>query len=222
MAKVDLTTVPDISEDQKTIDLVSMTDYSKIVLSCTKKQKRESEKFSDIAGSYLSSVRNMSSLSDLMNIELIRVFESSGKSEYNIVLKQFQNCVNDITGDTKDKNGNDIKGKRAVKYGYTGQKMAFKGAGGKVVEAVTDPKGQTGYKVQSIQIRAERQVDSQDKTESESGDSFEYLERAMLVAITKIDKGEWSKLDPAMATTLEEMLDACRSTPILDVNKKAA
>jgi len=99
--------------------------------------------------------------------------------------------------------------------------MAFKGAGGKVVESVTDPKGQTGYKVQSIQIRAERQVIAEDQTEVEveASNSFEYLENAMFVAITKINKGEWSQLEPEDVKLLEEMLASC--SPEL-INEKYA
>ncbi|RUM64225.1 MAG: hypothetical protein DSZ04_02960 [Sulfurimonas sp.] len=191
----DNTTTPNVDLPESTLksdeviqsDTKSFTDYARFVLSSEKKTKRESTKFSDMCGSYLSTPTNRELLSDMLDSELQRVFTSSGKTEHKMVEKKFQNCINQITGDTTDKDTGEVK-KTRPEFGYTGEPLAFKGKDGqgtKVDSEILDPKGKVGFKHMSIQER---------KVDEKVFNTLDYLRKALEVCDSKAEKGEGQTL----------------------------
>lgn len=200
----DFTPIADVKEAQTVEDGVYLTTFSRFILSSGKKNKRETQKLSDICGTYLTSSRNLQILSDLLDNELKRVFTSSGKAEHKTVLVRFKNCIDTITGDTVNKKTGEVE-KTRPEYGYFGEPLSFKGVDGhgtKVNADVIDPQGQTGYKPMSIQSR---------DIETKEFDPFKYLSASFEVCLKKLDNESCRDLSKDELITLSELLESCNT-----------
>ena len=216
-----------ISKAQQKRDTKSVTDYADILVAHKTVEKEKADEFRSTIGAYLTAdASQLPILEQLLNDILAKVHCEKGKALHNSVKVSFKNNIDNVTNDDPSRKSG--KSTKADNVGYVGPQMSLvidKTAKPNMELLNSDGKGYKSLIIAERGTKVESTEDLSDMVEdAESGsigNAFEYLERSMLVSITKIKAGDWDKLDPAMAATLEEMLDACRSTPILDINKAA-